>query len=230
MALLSFPTAPVNGQFYPVNPPQGVNIYQWASPEQTWRLIGVSSGVIPGCYGDGNTVPTFCVDATGRISSVTPVPIVVAPWTAPGELVVGTGPLTQTVLSPGVDTSVLVVDSTAPSGLTWSDTSQAAVLLPSGVSGSRPVPNTLGQLRYNYDVSQFEGYQGATPEWLPLSTMPTGGIPGGGSPEPVFYLNDQVVVEDYTIPAGKNASSAGPITISAGTTVTIPAGSAWAIV
>jgi hypothetical protein len=60
--------------------------------------------------------------------------------------------------------------------------------------------------------------------------MPTGGIPGGGSPEPVFYLNDQVVVEDYTIPAGKNASSAGPITISAGTTVTIPAGSAWAIV
>lgn len=230
MALLNFPFPATNGQFYPVNPPQGVNIYQWASPEQTWRLIGVSSGVTPGCYGDGNTVPTFCVDATGRISSVTPAPIVVAPWTAPGELVVGTGPLTQTVLSPGVDTSVLVVDSTAPSGLAWSDGTQAAALMPAGVSGSRPGTPTLGQLRYNYDINRFEGYQGATPGWLPLSPMPTGGIPAGGSPESLFYLNSQTVIEDYTIPAGNNASSAGPITISTGTTVTIPAGSAWAIV
>lgn len=230
MALLSFPFPATNGQFYPVNPPAGINLYQFSSPDQTWRLIGTSTGVVPGCYGDGNTVPVFCVDAAGRITSVTPTPVVVAPWTAPGELVVGTGPLTQTVLSPGADTSVLVVDSTTPSGLTWSDTSQAAALMPTGVSGSRPGTPILGQLRYNYDVNQFEGYQGATPGWLPLSTMPTGGAPVGGSPEPIFYLNSQTVVEDYTIPAGNNASSAGPITINTGTTVTIPAGSAWAIV
>ena len=230
MALLSFPVAPVNNQIYPVNPPVGVNIYRWDSPDQTWRLEGTATGVIPGCYGDGNTVPAFCVDATGRISSVTPTPIVVAPWTTLGELVVGTGPMTQTILSPGVDTSVLVVDLTTASGLAWSDTSQAAALMPAGVSGSRPAGSTVGQLRYNYDVNQFEGYQGATPEWLPLSTMPTGGIPAGGSPDSVFYLNSQVVVEDYAIPSGNNASSAGPITINTGTTVTIFAGSAWVIV
>lgn len=230
MALLSFPTAPVNGQFYPVNPPAGVNIYQWSSPDFTWRLLGAATGVIPGCYGNGNTVPTFCVDATGRISSVTLEPIVSANWTAKGELVVGTGPLTQTILSPGVDTSILVVDSATVSGLTWSDISQAAALMPAGVSGSRPAAPTLGQLRYNYDVSQFEGYQGASPEWLPFSTMPTGGIPAGGSPDPIFYLNDQLVMEDYVVPAAQNAMSAGPITINTGTTVTISAGSAWAIV
>ena len=153
-----------------------------------------------------------------------------APWTAPGELVVGTGPMTQTILSPGVDTSVLVVDSTTASGLAWSDGTQAAALMPAGVSAVRPGAPVLGQLRYNYDIGQFEGYQGATPEWLPLSTMPTGGIPAGGSPESIFYLNSQTVVEDYTIPAANNAMSAGPITIGTGTTVTIPAGSAWAIV
>jgi hypothetical protein len=60
--------------------------------------------------------------------------------------------------------------------------------------------------------------------------MPTGGIPAGGSPEPIFYINSQVVTEDYTVPAANNAISAGPITVNAGVTVTVSAGSAWSIV
>lgn len=230
MALLSFPVAPVNGQFYPVSPPAGVNIYQWSSPDQTWRLIGASTGVIAGCYGTGNSVASFCVDAAGRITSAANVPIVMAAWTQKGQLVVGTGVQTQTILDPGADTSILVADSTTPSGLAWSDSSFTAALMPAGASAIRPGSPVLGQLRYNYDISQFEGYQGATPEWIPLSTMPTGGTPAGGSPEPIFYLNDQTITEDYTIPPSKNAVTAGPITIGAGTTVTVSAGSAWAIV
>lgn len=230
MALLSFPTAPINGQIYPINPPAGTNVYSWSSPDQTWRLLGTSTGVAAGCYGDSITIPTFCVDSVGRITSVTATSLVAASWTAPGELVVGTGVQTQTILSPGVDTSVLVVDSTTTSGLAWSDTSQAAALMPVGTSAARPSTPTLGQLRYNSDIDQFEGYQGATPEWIPLSTMPTGGIPAGGSPEPIFYINSQVVTEDYTVPAANNAISAGPITVNAGVTVTVSAGSAWSIV
>ena len=34
----------------------------------------------------------------------------------------------------------------------------------------------------------------------------------------------------YTLTAGKNAMSAGPINISDGVTVTIPSGAAWSIV
>jgi hypothetical protein len=56
-----------------------------------------------------------------------------------------------------------------------------------------------------------------------------GGATGGGSNQ-VFVLNDQVVTVDYTIPVGKNASSAGPITISTGVTVTVPTDSTWVIV
>jgi hypothetical protein len=56
-----------------------------------------------------------------------------------------------------------------------------------------------------------------------------GGATGGGSNQ-VFVLNDQVVTVNYTIPVGKNASSAGPITINTGVTVTIPTDSVWVIV
>jgi len=230
VALLTFPSSPINGQLFPVAPLPDQYQYKWSSADITWRLLGAATTVVPGCYGDGANVATFCVDAQGRLTFAANVPIVMADWTQKGQLVAGTGPQTQTILDPGVDTSILVVDSASASGLAWSDSSQSAALMPAGVSGSRPVPNTLGQLRYNYDISQFEGYQGASPEWLPLSTMPTGGIPAGGSPEPIFYLNSQIVVEDYTVPAANNAMSAGPITIGGTATVTISAGSAWVIV
>jgi hypothetical protein len=46
----------------------------------------------------------------------------------------------------------------------------------------------------------------------------------------IFYENGQTVSSNYTITSGKNAMSAGPITIDSGVTVTIPVGSDWAIV
>ena len=46
----------------------------------------------------------------------------------------------------------------------------------------------------------------------------------------IFYENGQTVSSNYTITSGKNAMSAGPITIANGVTVTIPDGSSWAVV
>jgi hypothetical protein len=56
-----------------------------------------------------------------------------------------------------------------------------------------------------------------------------GGASGGGANQ-VFYENDQTVTVDYTITSGKNAMSAGPVTIDTGITVTVPSGSTWVIV
>jgi len=56
-----------------------------------------------------------------------------------------------------------------------------------------------------------------------------GGATGNGGNQ-VFVLNDQTVTASYTIPTGKNASSAGPITIDTGVTVTVPTNSTWVIV
>ena len=55
------------------------------------------------------------------------------------------------------------------------------------------------------------------------------GATGGGSDE-IFYENGQNVTTDYTITNGKNAMSAGPITIDSGVTVTVAAGETLTIV
>jgi hypothetical protein len=54
------------------------------------------------------------------------------------------------------------------------------------------------------------------------------GATGGGS-DNVFFENSLTVTTDYTITAGKSASSTGDITINSGVTVTIPSGSRWVI-
>jgi hypothetical protein len=45
-----------------------------------------------------------------------------------------------------------------------------------------------------------------------------------------IQLNGQIISDNYAIPAGYNGVSAGPITISNGAIVSIPAGSSWSIV
>jgi hypothetical protein len=56
-----------------------------------------------------------------------------------------------------------------------------------------------------------------------------GGATGAG-PDKVFYLNDQAVTTNFTVPAGQNAMSAGPVTINTGVTVTVPPGCTWTVV
>jgi hypothetical protein len=96
-----------------------------------------------------------------------------------------------------------------------------ALKLPVGTTGQQPSP-VAGMIRYNTTLGQFQGYGVA---WGSIG----GGATGGGSDQ-VFNLNDQVVTTDYTIASTKNASSAGPISINTGVTVTISTGSNWVIV
>jgi len=56
-----------------------------------------------------------------------------------------------------------------------------------------------------------------------------GGVTGGGSDQ-IFVENGQTVTTNYTITVGKNAMSAGPITIDTGVTVEVPTDSTWVIV
>lgn len=53
---------------------------------------------------------------------------------------------------------------------------------------------------------------------------------GAGAINDIFYENGQTVSANYTITSGKNAMSAGPITVDVGITVIIPVGSSWVIV
>jgi hypothetical protein len=57
-----------------------------------------------------------------------------------------------------------------------------------------------------------------------------GGGATGGGPDEVFLENGQTVTTNYTLTAGKNALSAGPISIDSGITVTVPSGQVWSII
>ena len=96
------------------------------------------------------------------------------------------------------------------------------VLIPSGTTAQRPVSPVSGEIRYNTDYGQFEGYSGSA--WGQLG----GGATGGGGDQ-VFVENSLVVTTTYSLPVGKNASSVGPITVNSGVTVTIPSGQRWVI-
>jgi len=104
----------------------------------------------------------------------------------------------------------------------WSFGGNAYTQLPSGTSAQRPT-GANGMMRYNTDLFGFEGY--ANGSWGSIG----GGATGGGQ-DKVFYENAQVVTANYTLTAGQNAMSAGPITINSGVTVTIPTGATWSIV
>jgi hypothetical protein len=93
VALLNFPPTPNNGDIYPSNPLPGQNQYEWSSAENTWRLLGPATGVIPGCYGDGSFVPTICLDAQGRATSVTINPLAAVTLLNTGVGLLG-GPIT----------------------------------------------------------------------------------------------------------------------------------------
>ena len=75
MALLTFPLNPNNGDLYPTNPLPGQTQYQWSSTDQTWVIVGTSTGVTAGTYGDAYNVGQFTVDSSGRITFAQDVPI-----------------------------------------------------------------------------------------------------------------------------------------------------------
>ena len=96
------------------------------------------------------------------------------------------------------------------------------MLIPKGTTAERPLVPVNGEMRYNTDTNQFEGYQGGA--WGQLG----GGATGGGGDE-VFVENARVVTTNYTLSTGKSAESVGPITIDSGVTVSIPSDQRWVI-
>lgn len=96
-------------------------------------------------------------------------------------------------------------------------------IISTGTTAQRDASPAAGYFRFNITTNQFEGFNGTA--WGAVG----GGATGGGGNQ-VFIENDQVVTVSYTITAGKNAGTFGPITINNGVTVTVPNGSVWTIV
>jgi hypothetical protein len=109
-----------------------------------------------------------------------------------------------------------------PVQLPASLTSAAPLNIPQGSAPSSPVNGDV----WITSASMFARISGAT---VDLAGGGGSNVPVGGGSDKVFWENDTTVTTSYTITTGKNAVSAGPITINNGATVTIPTGSEWTI-
>ena len=99
--------------------------------------------------------------------------------------------------------------------------SESAVITVAGHGFNFTLANDAGNGRYT-----FTGWRtGALPSLGGGGSTPD--VPDGDG---VFQLNKQVVENDYTLPEGYNAVSAGPIKINDGVTVTINDGESWSVV
>lgn len=105
-----------------------------------------------------------------------------------------------------------------PNNLVFSGT--GAVTLPSGTTAQEPGTPTAGMIRYNSETDSFEGY---------TTTFGWGAIGGGNATSTGFWQNIQTITGAQAIQSGYNASSVGPITIAAGGSVDVPAGSTWLV-
>lgn len=139
-------------------------------------------------------------------------------------------------------------------------------ILPVGTTAQRDGTPSSGYMRFNSDISQFEGYNGSS--WAsvggsaisndvatssnlyPIFVNSTTGTalnvytsnakylykPSTGelqAPELVanngIVVNNATVSSNYTIAAGNNAMSVGPITIAGGVVVTVTSGQKWVV-
>lgn len=122
----------------------------------------------------------------------------------------------------------------AKAAYVWDGTQFVSMNVPVGAipnavvyyNSASPSTTTTGHMWIDSDNTTLYVWDGT--QWLVASS--SGGGATGGGEDQVFHENDTIVTTDYTITTGKNAMSAGPITINSGVTVTIPTDSVWTIV
>ena len=85
-----------------------------------------------------------------------------------------------------------------------------------------------GELGYETDTDKWKVGDGST-SWSALGYTGVGGATGGGDDQWALE-HDNTITTTYTISTGKNVISAGPISIDAAATITVPATSFWVIV
>jgi hypothetical protein len=123
--------------------------------------VGIMRLNNPGAYNayvwpgiDGAAGDQLTTDGAGNLvwaASGTPT------YTAKGQIEVATGVGTSALQAVGTNTSFLVADSSATTGVKWSSSSTSAALAPAGNGTTdRPSPSVAGQFRYNTVTQKFE--------------------------------------------------------------------------
>ena len=187
----------------------------------------ITGGTINGTQ-IGNTSPSSGAFTTLSATSTVSGAGVTARFASPGPIgntLADSGAFTTLITSGNVTLGDAVGDSVThnagtvnvPNNLIYSGT--GTITLPNGTTAQRPGSPAEGMIRYNSTTDTFEGY--ADGAW--------GAIGGGASANGAIYENVDDITADYTITAGSNGMSVGPMTIAPLVTVTVPSGQRWVI-
>lgn len=143
-----------------------------------------------------------------------------SPITTAGDLIIGNGANSATRLAIGANNYVLTSNGTtatwaaASSGVTvTNDTSTATALYPTFTSA------TSGSISGVSVTSSKFTFVPSTGSLTAPQTVASNGL----------VVNSNTVSASYSIPSGSSATSAGPMTVASGVTVTVPSGSRWVV-
>ena len=94
------------------------------------------------------------------------------------------------------------------------------------ISSATPSNPDIGDIYWDSDEGNPYIYydDGNTQQWVALVASA-----GGSGGSQVIYQNPNVISENITLDTGNNGHSVGPIEISSGVSVTVPANASWAI-
>jgi hypothetical protein len=159
---------------------------------------------------DGTNNKIIFYAGTGTSTTITSDPAA-TPWTA--------------TLPPTAGTAGQVLTTDGSGNLSWSAGGGAAITVADDTTTNAaryPLFSsiTTGSLTTAYVASTEYQFNPSTGVLSAPQMESTQGM----------HLNSNTIAASYTLPAGFNALSAGPITQGAGVVVTVPAGQAWVVV
>jgi hypothetical protein len=145
-----------------------------------------------------------------------------SPITTAGDLILGNGVNSATRLPIGANTYVLTSNGTTA---TWAiPTGSGATITNDTTTATNVYPTfadaTSGALGDIYTSDAKYLYKPSTGELTSEHVIAGNGI----------FVNSLTIDTSYTIAAGTSGMSAGPVTISGGTTITVASGSRWVVV
>ena len=188
----------------------------------TTPAIDLASGIVTaGTTGSSTLIPVITVDTYGRVTNVTTAANPQGTVTSVSALTLGTT---------GTDLSSTVANSTTTPVITLN--------VPTASATNRGALSSADWTTFNSKAAPFT----YTTNYIPFgqgTTTPNQSanltFDGTTQSAPVqrasngIVTNNKTIGTSFTIPSTDNATSAGPVTLSSGVTVTVSSGSRWVV-